>query len=397
MIVAATLIFLIGAIGAWLIFDTIDNRRIDAEAVTLKENLTIEFGQPARVSDFIESLNGEYIDDFAIDTTSLGAVDVQFDYINIKNKKRTAKFNIEIVDTTAPTIYGLSKYSVPVGYEGDLTDLMISVDNIDDFPARNIVGEYNLTQPGTYKLDYIITDHSGNSTKQPFTLEVFTPTYGNSQSTPATPNTLPISSAIRTHKTAQTSIGIDVSAWQGTIDWQKVHEAGVEFAFIRVGYQVDFDAEFMLDRTFVNNIEGALKAGLPVGVYFYSCANNIDEAKRQAEWILEQVDGYELELGIVFDWEEWSDFNHASMSFYTLEKVADAFVETVEERGYKGLLYGSKNYLNRFWQGNTHPVWLAQYYDHPTYEKDFHFWQFTDAGIVPGISGYVDLDVRYDK
>lgn len=83
------------------------------------------------------------------------------------------------------------------------------------------------------------------------------------------------------------------------------------------------------------------------------------------------------------------------MSFYTLQKAADAFLGTIENAGYSSMLYGSKNYLERFWQRNTRPVWLAQYYDRPTYNRDFQMWQLADTGIVPGIDGYVDLDIRY--
>lgn len=111
--------------------------------------------------------------------------------------------------------------------------------------------------------------------------------------------------------------------------------------------------------------------------------------------MLAQVDNRPLELGITFDWEEWNDFNRASMSFYTLQKAADTFLSTVESAGYSGMLYGSKNYLDKFWQNNTRAVWLAQYYDRPTYSQPFHVWQLTDTGTVSGINGFVDVDVRY--
>lgn len=389
-------VVLVGAFGIRCGLDAAEDRRIDAEAVTLKENLVVEFNQPVRVSDFIENLNGEYVEDFVVDTARVGQNEVEFEYINIKNKKRTSRFNIEVVDTMGPMVYGLDAYWVPVNYEGDLADLMISGDDSDDRPVREIVGAYDLGAPGGYDIEYVVTDESGNRTSHPFRLEVFEPSGGgDSAQAPAETVGLPIGDAISAHKNEHTRIGIDVSMWQGDIDWQKVREAGVEFAFIRVGYQTGFGTDYVLDPYFRANIDGATRVGLPIGVYFYSFANSAEEARKQAEWILEQTEGYELELGVVFDWEEWKNFNRAGMSFFTLGKVLDAFVETVEERGYDGLLYGSKNYLTWFWRDNTHPVWVAQYHDHPTYEKDFRFWQLADTGVVPGISGFVDLDVWY--
>ncbi len=385
---------LLAAFSIWLIFDAIDTRRVDAEAVTLKDTLIIEFNQPVKASDFIANLNGEYITDPEIDTTQLGRAIVRFEYFNLKHKKRHLDFDIEVIDTTAPIIYGQNAYSVPVGYEGDLVNLMLSGDNIDDHPTRTIIGEYDVNRAGAYPLQYAITDSSGNQALHNFVLNVISP--NSSPSTSATEITrLPIANIIRDYKTDQTRVGIDVSSWQGEINWQEVRDAGVEFAFIRLGYQVDFGSEYKLDPKFEDNIRGALHVGLPVGVYFYSCADSVGEAKRQAEWILRQVGNYKLELGIAFDWEEWSDFNRANMSFYTLEKTANTFLETVEAAGYNGLLYGSKNYLTRFWQNNTYAVWLAQYYHRPTYEKPFQFWQLSDSGVVPGINGPVDLDIWY--
>ena len=382
--------------GGWLLYDVNDTRRVDAEAVTLAENLMAEFNDSAKVSDFIANLNGEYISDPEIDTTKLGQQEVEFEFYNLKHRKRTRKFTIEVVDTTAPLIYGRSSYTVDVGYNGDLTSLMLSGDNIDDHPIREIRGDYDIAKAGSYNLEYIITDASGNSTTQPFTLHVVQPAATSETNTGSSYiKTTPISEVIAKYRANGVQVGIDVSAWQGEIDWAKVKASGIEFAFIRLGYQADYGGEYTLDRYFKQNVEGALSVGLPIGVYFYTCADGIDEARRQAEWVLEQVNDYELELGIVYDWEEWGDFNRAGMSFYTLQKSADAFLEAVEAAGYHGILYGSKNYLEKFWQGNNHSVWLAQYYDYPTYNREFEFWQLTDDGKVPGISGMVDLDLRY--
>ena len=392
-------VLLIVGFATWLIHDIIETRRLDATSVVLRaDRATVEFVSDFHVSDFLVSLDGTLVDDIAVDTSSLGFQEVDFQYYNAKNKKRSYKFTFDVVDTTKPVIYGQNSYTVNVGYDGNLTDLMLSGDNADDHPTREISGKYDLNKAGDYALEYIITDASGNSAKQKFTLHVVKPSAssgGGSSTSSGIDAGTPFSTVIDLYKNGNTEIGVDVSSWQGKIDWEKVQAAGVEFAIIRVGYQAEYGGEYTLDQNFEDNITGALAAGLPIGVYYYSCADSVEEARRQAEWVLAQVDNRPLELGITFDWEEWNDFNRAGMSFYTLQKAADTFLSTVESAGYSGMLYGSKNYLDKFWQNNTRAVWLAQYYDRPTYSQPFHVWQLTDTGTVSGINGFVDVDVRY--
>lgn len=397
-IVGITLVAVIAITMILIIHDIKETRRLDETSVVLSDNLTAEFGSSVTVSNFIWHLDGSVVNDVVVDTSRLGQTEVEFEYYNIKNKKRKKRFTIDIVDTVAPVIYGQDSYTITVGYDGDLTNLMLSGDNVDDRPIREISGKYDLEKAGDYRLEYNITDASGNNASHPFTLHVVAPTVGSSGQSSSGGNEdvgMPLSEVINLYKNGNTEVGIDVSSWQGEIDWERVSSAGVDFAIIRVGYQADYGGEYILDKTFQDNISNAIAAGVPVGVYYYSCANNIDEARRQADWVISQVQDYPLELGITFDWEEWQDFNRAGMSFYTLEKVADTFLDTVESAGYNGMLYGSKNYLDLFWTHNNYSVWLAQYYNRPTYDKPFHVWQLTDAGQVPGINGYVDLNVRY--
>ncbi len=396
VIFGAILIAIIGIfVGILIAHDIAENRRLDATSVTFKdaEYLTIPFGMEAKVSDFIEHLSGSMVDDFAIPTDTLGSQDITFEYINIKNRRRKKTFTITVADVTPPRVFGQNAYTVARGYEGDLTNLMLSGDDLDDHPIREIVGKYDLNQVGKYSLEYRITDASGNSTSHPFTLNVIEPTPNTGNTSAPTTNTgTPIKEIIQQHKTASTKIGIDVSSWQGDIDWSKVKATGVEFAFIRVGY--GYNNENFLDAKFQANIEGATAAGLPVGVYFYSYADNTAEAEAQAEWVHAQIQNYPVELGVVFDWEDWSNFNQYDMSFRTLNQVAQTFLDTAACYGHQTTLYGSKYYLEQFWQPIT-PVWLAQYYDTATYGGEYWIWQLTDSGNVNGISGNVDVNVMY--
>lgn len=398
-IIFAVIIIATAIITILIIRDIEENRRLDATSVTLAEDLTIGFSESVQVSDFIADLQGSIVDDFAIDTNTLGEQEITFEYINSRNKKRPYTFKIEVVDNIAPMVYGGGSYTVPMNYDDNLTNLMLSGDDLDDHPRREIAGNYDLSKVGSYDVEYVITDASGNETRHPFVLNVVKPSASSSPSNTSSAPKLPISEAIAEYKTEQTKVGIDVSSWQGDINWQKVKTAGVEFAFIRIGYQVGYGGDYVLDKYFVQNIEGATNAGLPVGVYFYSYADSVDEAKNQAEWIAEHLSDYEVELGVAFDWEDWGNFNLTNMSFHTINRVASAYLDTLAEKGYNGLLYGSLNYLRRIWQPEKyledHTVWLAQYYDKPTYEKDFRFWQFSNTGRVDGIAGDVDLDIMY--
>lgn len=398
---AITFAIIILGITAYIIYDAIDTRRLDAESVALIENLEAPFDSEIKVSNFLAELKGELVDDFTIPTDQLGPIEVNFKYINLKHRERPAHFTINVIDAVPPIIYGRQTFTLTKGYDGELTDLMLSGDDLDDHPQREIIGQYDLNQVGTYELDYVATDASGNQSRKTFTLNIIdpAPTSPNNPPTATTVETdrIPFSEIVANYKTKNTKIGIDVSHWQGDIDWVSVKSAGVEFAFVRLGYQTEYNGEYQLDKYALANLKAATKANLPIGIYFYSYANSTDEAKKQAEWIIEQVKDYRLDLGITFDWENWNEFNHANLSFRSLRQVAATFIQTVEDAGYKGSLYGSKNYLENFWQPVPHRTWLAQYYDRVTYSGDYWLWQITDHGQVAGINGNVDIDIMYPE
>ena len=128
---------------------------------------------------------------------------------------------------------------------------------------------------------------------------------------------LQFSDAYKKYKTDSTELGIDVSEWQGDVDYEKVKEAGATFVMMRIGVKLDSGEE-----PFLNNIKNAKKSGLKVGVYVYSKALSSAEAIEEAEWVIDQLDGETLDLPIVFDWEIWSNWNSYHMSFHDLNKMA---------------------------------------------------------------------------
>ena len=192
--------------------------------------------------------------------------------------------------------------------------------------------------------------------------------------------------------------GIDVSEHQYDIDWQKVANDGVDFAIIRTGYRGYTSGGLYEDKYFRQNMEGALKAGLKVGVYFFSQATSVREAKEEAAYVLEQIAPYEVTMPVVFDMEILSrDYRTYNMSRRTLFGCTRAFCEAVEEAGYESMIYmtqylGYQKYTLR--ELTDFGFWFAEYYvDYPSFVYDIDIWQYSDTGSVAGVNGNVDLDL----
>lgn len=383
---------LILGIVFWNYKEKQEDIRIYAEAVTLKQNLEIEYGKEITVSDCLEKLNGTLIEDKNINTETLGEVKVNFEFFDIRNKKRSYEFIVKIIDINPPKIFSGSSFTVKVGYSKNLTDVLLSGDDIDDNPKREILGEYDFNTAGEYNLKYVVTDSSGNKTEKDFVLYV----KEKIEDKQTERDTIEFADVINNYKTENTKIGIDVSKWQEEINWQEVKDAGVEFVMIRMGYQTEYDGEYKLDSYFNQNINGVKEVGLPVGVYFYSYAKNVKQAIDQANWVKENLKDYEIDLPVVFDWESWNSFNTTGMSFNTINKVANTFLDVISENGYKGMLYSSKNYLEKIWYPTKYDIWLAQYNNKVTYEGEYSIWQMCDTGKIAGINEPVDIDIMYE-
>lgn len=196
-------------------------------------------------------------------------------------------------------------------------------------------------------------------------------------------------------------VGIDVSNYQEDIDWAQVAEAGVEFAMIRAGYRGYTEGGLFEDPCFRANMEGALAAGLEVGVYFFSQAVSEEEAVEEAEFLLTLIEGYPLTYPVVFDWERQSKENSRTLTTDgdTQTACTIAFCRRVEEAGYLPMVYfsPSKGYseldLKQLMQW---PFWLAHYtadWEPTGFRYHFHVWQYENHGQVPGIEGDVDLNL----
>ena len=401
--VKATICFIILFIIIISIKNIIRDKKEDKTALTLKDNLQTEFLSDVKVSTFIEHLNGTLISDDKIDTTSLGTKTVKVNYKNTRGKKKHKSYQITIVDTEKPKIFlSSSTVSVQKGYNKNIINLFLSGDNCDSNPERQIIGNYDLNTPGTYDLTFEIKDASGNKESKNFKLKVNEISKNSSSTTTnntttTNKNNKQFSDIVEKYCQSDnkyTSAGIDVSSWQGDIDWKKVKEAGCDFAFIRVGYQNGRNGEISEDKYFKANIENAISNNIKVGIYFYSCAQTIEETQEQAKWTIEKIKPYNISLPVAFDWEEWNSFADYKLSFYGISKLADAFINVCKDNGYDGILYSSKNYLETIWHQELFPnIWLAQYANTATYNKSYNYWQMCNTGRIDGIKGDVDIDL----
>lgn len=196
---------------------------------------------------------------------------------------------------------------------------------------------------------------------------------------------------------AEHAVGIDVSVHQGLIDWQAVADSGVEFAILRVGYRGSTVGELYGDEQFRENFQGARDAGLKLGVYFFSQARNEAEAREEADFACELLDGAELELPVYYDWEVVDGGSRVTHpAEVDMTACAVAFCERVEAAGYTAGVYFNQNYglyyLDLGALADYH-LWLAEYDDTPDFAYHFDCVQYTDSGTVAGIEGRVDMDL----
>lgn len=374
----------------FFLFQLFFQTKEDNSFLIFTNKFTTEVYSDVKVSSFVSVPNGKLLEDPIIDTSTIGEKQVKFLYLNQNQKKLYGTLKIKVEDTTKPLVWLGNSYTVTKGNDKSLTDMIMCADNYDKKPTCTVEGTYDMNQVGTYSLVFQAVDQSKNTTRIPFTLSVKEKSKSSS-----TPKGKELQEVINNHKTENRMIGIDVSKWQGEIDWNQVKESGVEFVMIRIGSQAGIGKESVLDPYFEENLKGAKEVGLSVGIYYYSYAKTKEEAKEQAKWVLEQLQDRKLELPIVFDWESWSYFNQLEISIHDLNFIANQFLEIIQQNGYQGMLYSSKNYLDRIWNVDNYPVWLAHYTSKTNYSGNYKMWQLTNVGKVPGISGFVDINVMY--
>lgn len=195
------------------------------------------------------------------------------------------------------------------------------------------------------------------------------------------------------------SFGIDVSKWNKEIDWESLRAAGVEFAIIRCGYRGSVTGTLVEDPYFYRNLEGAKKAGISVGLYFFTQAVSVVEAVEEASMVLCLNGGQALDYPIFIDTEGAGGNGRADhLDTATRSAVCEAFCETIEHAGYRSGIYASRNWLNHNLDMSgldEYVVWLAEYREQPEYDGKYQMWQYTSEGSIDGIEGRVDFNLSF--
>lgn len=197
---------------------------------------------------------------------------------------------------------------------------------------------------------------------------------------------------------SQKKVGIDVSEHQGSIDWEKV-SGQVDFAFIRLGYRGYTSGGIVTDAYYTANMEGASENDVPVGVYFYSQATTYEEGVEEANFVLNNLNEYQLSYPIVLDREDpmADDARTNNLSVEQHTQAALGFLETIKASGYQVMMYTNRMYYSLYLdleQIYQYPIWFAQYADEPDWPYEFSIWQYTESGEVSGIYGPVDLNLE---
>ena len=193
------------------------------------------------------------------------------------------------------------------------------------------------------------------------------------------------------------TVGIDVSKWNGKIQWSAVKNSGISYVIIRCGYRGSTEGKLIVDPRFEENIQGAIAAGLKVGVYFYSQALDEVEAVEEASMVLDQIRNYKISYPVFLDVES-SGGRGDRIDKTARTAVCRAFCQTIQNAGYTAGVYSNKHWLETQIDAaslNAYKIWMAQYAASPTYKGRYDLWQYRSTGSVSGISGNVDMNISY--
>ena len=200
--------------------------------------------------------------------------------------------------------------------------------------------------------------------------------------------------------------GVDVSKWDGKIDWKQVKESGIHFAMVRVGYRTLESGTLYEDPYAKYNLQEAHANGIKVGAYFFSTAVNEQEVLEEAVWVSDFIKPYTISYPVAYDCEGFATSRQSVLTKEERTNLAITFLDVVKSNGYTPLFYGSKYDLNNQWNtsllSSKYKIWAAQYPSTPypetpksSYTGTHAMWQFTSNGTVPGINPGVDINIDY--
>ncbi len=370
---------------------------MNTKDIIIKPNPTCNFRDVVYLKDYIYKLDGTLKNNYKIDTRKVGKQEIKAIYQDKNGFYKAKRFILTVKDNTSPTILVSTDYTVEQGFDERLENKILCADDVDDNIKCNIEGSYNLDEVGTYPLSISAVDKSGNKSKKRFNLNVTPKKDIDKNKDKKTIGTVMYSDIYNKYKSDNTMIGIDISKWQKNIDFAKLKKNNVEFIFIKIASQKEKNGKIIMDPKFEENIKKALSYKFKVGLYFFSYAKNPLEARKQAKYIVKNIKDYNIELPIVFDWENWEEYNSFNISLNTLNNIATTFIDEIERNGYEGMLYSSKYYLENIWFLEDYKkIWVANYGELIDKEK-YNYWQLCSDGMIDGINTLVDIDVMFYK
>ena len=331
--------------------------------------------------------------DTDLDNLFPGEYTVNVRAVDEAGNSSSVSYRVRVPDEEAPFVLD-GGYGIEIlrGSDFDIREYISYGDNADPDPELIVEGKVNPSKIGKYPLHLSLKDASGNETKWDTSIEVIRKRKEEEDDQEEEPVEF---SDFRKDQAGQgRRFGVDVSEWQGDIDFAKLKDAGCDFIMMRIGFSRN--GTLYLDKSFRANLAGAKSVGMPIGIYYYSNDKSEEEVRSVFRQIVSELGDTQLELPVVFDWENFGDFQEYGISFKDLDHLYQVFAQEAVKRGYEPMLYGSKYYLENIWRyREERNIWLAHYTDKSSYQGNYRLWQVCAWGRIDGIEGNVDLDVLF--
>ena len=287
-----------------------------------------------------------------------------------------------------------SSVSIGKGKTFDAEEYVGYADDYDRDVELEVSGEVDSSTTGSYPVKLTLKDDAGHTKTNNMTV-IVTESASSDSEPSSSEGSETFESFESNYKKEGTTLGIDVSRWQKTIDFEKVKSAGCDFVIMRIG-GLD-DGKRYEDSCFKENIKNAKSAGLKVGIYWHAEESSMDEVRDSVDYLMNLLGGESLDFPIAYDWEDFYGFQKYGMNLYDINNCFEVFCEEVEKEGYEACLYSSKNFLENTWTNSSnHKVWLANYTSQTTYAGEYYMWQHSSTGKIDGISTAVDFNVLYE-
>lgn len=310
------------------------------------------------------------------------------------------------VDTTAPVFISYPRtIKLLKGKEFVPGDYVGYIDDVDRDVELKVTGDVDVNATGDYPIKMTITDDAGNSKTIDVTVNVYkkkpTPTKkpatssSKSSSTTTKAKKLTFADLKNKYATGNAFIGIDVSKYQGNIDFDKVKNAGCHFVILRAA--IYNNGKFGIDTKFEENYKKAKEAGLLIGVYYYSVDNTEELMKKHCAELAAALEDKQIDFPVAYDFEKWKGFQNLKMNSSDLNNMFYLFCSEMESRGYEAMIYANPYFLRNWFKPGGHKIWLADWKTAPSYAGTIHFWQFSASGRIAGINSNVDVNIYYPK